>query len=309
MFNNIKKSVRKYFGFSESETNGFLIFIPVLILLLFAPSMLKRYLVSKSKIISDQYEEEIKEWIAELESNISVKDTAEYCQQPFDFDPNLTTVEELKNLGFKDAVAQRISNYRSKGGRFYSKDDLLKIYGISEENTKRLWEHIKIKPIAKAKRKYDTKAYNKTPKKKETVPIEPKDINSCGAEDLVAIRGIGPVLSERIIKFRDNLGGFNHITQLQEVYGLSDEVIVKLQKQFFADSLKVSKVDINSDSLKVLARHPYVSYSLAKVILAYKQQHGQYQSIDELKNIKVMNDSLFLKLSPYIIARHTDLIE
>ena len=71
----------------------------------------------------------------------------------------------------------------------------------------------------------------------------------------------------------------------------------------------MTKVNINTDSIIDLARHPYISYSLAKIMMAYRDQHGDYNSIDELMNIKVMNDSLFQKLSPYLKAEMSDLIE
>ncbi len=308
MFNNFKKYIRTYFGFSESETNGFIIFIPLIVFILFVPSLLKRYLIANSDADRSLEVQMLEEWVAENERKLQLKDTAAFAPSVFDFDPNLASVEEFMELGFKEKIAQRIENYREKGGQFRSKEDLLKIYGISKPQVKRLWDNIVIAP--KPTKEYQVAKQEKRYSKKEAKnSIIRSNLNLATADSLVKIRGIGPILSERIIKYRNSLGGFIAIDQLSEVYGLKEEVIARIKEQYIVDSVQMTKVNINADSIIDLARHPYISYSLAKIMIAYRDQHGDYNSIDELMNIKVMNDSLFQKLSPYLKAEASDLIE
>ena len=155
MFNNLKKYIRKYFGFSESETNGFLIFIPLVVFILLLTSIVKDYFLHKSDEADPVEERLFSEWITESEQKIISSDTFQIDIHDFNFNPNLASIEELVELGFKEKIAERIENYRNKGGKFYKKEDLLKIYGINDFRVKELWDYIKIekKTIVKTEKK------------------------------------------------------------------------------------------------------------------------------------------------------------
>ncbi|WP_424962308.1 ComEA family DNA-binding protein [Ekhidna sp.] len=134
---------------------------------------------------------------------------------------------------------------------------------------------------------------------KETAKIEIKDLNKATAEELQFVKGIGPAYSERIVKYRKLLGGFADTTQLNEVYGLQPETIKELFKHFQILS-DVNSIEINTDSLKVLSKHPYINYDLARIILNYRQQHGDITSPEELLKIKAIDERTFLRLKPYL---------
>lgn len=135
--------------------------------------------------------------------------------------------------------------------------------------------------------------------KKEEVKLEIKDLNKATAKELQMVKGIGPTYSERIIKYRNLLGGFADTTQLREVYGLKAVTIKELSKHFQIIT-DVNSIEINTDSLKVLARHPYINYDLARIILNYRQQHGDFKSSEELRKIKAIDEGTFLRLKPYL---------
>ena len=306
MFNNIKKYIIKYFGFSESETNGFLIFIPLIVLILLVPTFIKSYLLSTGNEINPEDERILREWVAESHKKLHYIDTTEVYHKSFDFDPNLATISELVDLGLKQKVAERIENYRGKGGRFYKNEDLLKIYGINKGRVQELWNHIKIKTTPKSKkRSINNKTFENTVQTEKVFV----DLNLAEASSLRQIRGIGKVLSERIIKYRNSLGGFASADQIKEVYGLKQDVIKQVLENYYVESPQLSRLNVNEDSLKILARHPYISYSLAKVIVTYREQHGDYKNVEELKEIKLMNDSLFRKMSPYVKVDNADILE
>ncbi len=130
-------------------------------------------------------------------------------------------------------------------------------------------------------------------------PIIVSDLNTADADELQKVKGIGPAFSERIIKFRSRLGGFASIDQLNEVYGLKPETIEETKKHFTVKS-PPKRININNDSAKVLARHPYISYDLAWVILNYRKQNGNIESLDDLKEIKAIDSITLLKLRPYM---------
>ncbi len=131
------------------------------------------------------------------------------------------------------------------------------------------------------------------------IEVKPLDLNVATAEELQLVKGIGPKFSERIIKYRDLLGGFADTIQLKEVYGLPSETIFKLLQRFSIES-EVKSINLNQDSIKVLAKHPYISYDMARVIINYRKQHGDLDSVDDLKKIKAIDDSSFLRLKPYL---------
>ncbi|WP_462247333.1 ComEA family DNA-binding protein [Ekhidna sp.] len=131
------------------------------------------------------------------------------------------------------------------------------------------------------------------------IEVKPLDLNVATAEELQLVKGIGPKFSERIIKYRDLLGGFADTIQLKEVYGLPNETIFKLLQRFSIES-EVKTINLNQDSIKVLAKHPYISYDMARVIINYRKQHGDIDSLDDLKKIKAIDDSSFLRLKPYL---------
>ncbi len=151
------------------------------------------------------------------------------------------------------------------------------------------------------RKEYKKKTYSKPKKPSITkeLPIEVLDLNVATAEDLQKVKGIGKVFSERIIKYRTLLGGFNDLKQLLEVYRLKQEVIDEIANRFLIKS-SVTPIQINTDSFKILIKHPYITYDLAKIIMNYRKQHGDIASIEDLKKIKALDDTFLLKINPYI---------
>src|SRR5690606_8366048 len=125
---------------------------------------------------------------------------------------------------------------------------------------------------------------NKFENKKPIVKI---DINQASQEDLIKVYGIGPALSERILKNKESLGGFVSMEQMQFIWGLSPEVVENLNKHFVVSSeTKISKVDINNASVKELAKFPYFNYSIAKEIVTHRSMNGEIKNIEDLTKIK-----------------------
>lgn len=142
---------------------------------------------------------------------------------------------------------------------------------------------------------------NKTPLKtvKKPKKIFIKDLNEATSEELQIVRGIGPAYSTRIIKYRELLGGFADTTQLTEVYGLTPEIVHEVLKEFQIIT-PVASINLNTDSIKVLARHPYISYDLARLIINYRKEHGDFTTAADLKKIKAVDEPTFLRLKPYL---------
>lgn len=117
---------------------------------------------------------------------------------------------------------------------------------------------------------------------------------------LQMVSGMGPVLSGRVEEFRAKLGGFYKKEQILEVYGIDAALGEKIYEAFPFDSISTKKIKINEVDLKTLASHPYVAYGEAKVILAFRKQHGAYADKEDLLQIKIFNREWVDRLAPYL---------
>lgn len=126
------------------------------------------------------------------------------------------------------------------------------------------------------------------------------DINKANAQDWQALRGIGPVLSERIVKYRDKLGGFYGIDQIAEVYGLDDSVFMAIRPQLKLGKINLKKLNPNKDDVETLSQHPYISKTLAKQMVGYRTKVKEFESAEDLRKLYNMNDSLFDRLIHYL---------
>lgn len=126
------------------------------------------------------------------------------------------------------------------------------------------------------------------------------DINTCDSASLVALPGIGPVLSVRIIKYRKLLGGFASVSQLREVYGLSPETFDLISPMFKADSTSVKKININSAEYKQLIRMPYFEKSEVAAILKYRELKGWIGGLKEMIDNELIAVDKVKRISPYL---------
>lgn len=129
------------------------------------------------------------------------------------------------------------------------------------------------------------------------------DINRCDTAELIRLPGIGPVLSVRIIKYRQLLGGFVNKEQLREVYGLPPETFETIKDMITVDSLCISRIEINKADYKILARMPYLTRSEVNYILKYRELEGRIGSIEDLIDNKIIGEETARKVKPYMIFR------
>jgi DNA uptake protein ComE-like DNA-binding protein len=220
----------------------------------------------------------------------------------FLFDPNTATESNWKELGLQEKTIATLRNYLSKGGRIRKPEDLKKIYGFPEEAYEKLQPFIRIKEAEDDSKKNskwkfeDNKRYIK-----KANDIQRISINQADSSQWEALPGIGPKLAARIMLFRTKLGGFYSIEQVAETYGLPDSTFRKIKPYLHADDVAtIVGLDINHASREELQAHPYLTYQLARVIIAYRDQHGPFKQADEIKKLALMTPELFARLEPYI---------
>jgi competence protein ComEA len=217
----------------------------------------------------------------------------------FPFDPNSVGELELLTLGVEKNVVKNIIKYREKGGHFYKKEDLKKIYGFSEIDFLRLINYIQINENQNDTHKYfssnkqaNTEGGSKT---EQSLII---DVNKASQSEWLQLRGIGVTFAKRIYEQREKLGGFASLEQLKETYGLPDSVYYHIIP-FLKISPITRKLHINKADIEALT-HPYVSRKQAEVLMRYRINHGDFKNIDDLKKTGVFDDKNIEKLKPYI---------
>jgi DNA uptake protein ComE-like DNA-binding protein len=126
------------------------------------------------------------------------------------------------------------------------------------------------------------------------------DINRCDSVSLIALPGIGPVLSARIIKYRKLIGGYVSVNQLKEVYGLPEETFNLIAPVLMTDSLGIRKIKINKAEYKELIRHPYFKRDEVASILKYRELKGKISDIGEMIENNLISAETGRKIRPYL---------
>jgi competence ComEA-like helix-hairpin-helix protein len=221
----------------------------------------------------------------------------------FYFDPNTASSGDWKRLGLRDKTIHTIQNYLSKGGKFYKPEDISKIWGLSPADAQRLIPYVSIKNTVKEYSSFEKNEYHNTSVSYTPKTIQPFDINLADTTDLINLPGIGSKLSQRIIAFRNKLGGFYSVDQVAETYLLPDSVFQKIKPALVINNAHIKQININTATIDEMKSHPYLRYNLANAIFQYRQQHGNFNSVDEIKKIMIITENVFNKVAPYLTVQ------
>lgn len=221
----------------------------------------------------------------------------------FYFDPNSLPIAGWVKLGISERTAASIQKYTSKGGRFYRAEDIGKIWGLHPDQVERLLPFVRIeKPPGKVYEPRDNRRpYQKQEWQART--FAPVDVNLADTAAFIVLPGIGSRLAQRIINFRTRLGGFYEIGQIGETYALPDSTFGKIKKYLILGSTAVKQLNINTATKDALKAHPYIRYNYANAIVEYREQHGKFESVSDLKRISIVTDEFFNKVLPYLNTR------
>lgn len=216
--------------------------------------------------------------------------------QLFFFDPNTLSVEGWKKLGIREKTAITIQKYLSKGGHFYRAEDLKKIYGIHPSDYERLEPCVKIETQTSE----GIGSHSKEMRLANTAKYQSIDVNSADTSAFISLPGIGSKLASRIVNFRDKLGGFYSIDQIRETYGLADSTFQKIKPLLVVGNISIKKINVNTATKDEMKSHPYIRWNLANAIVEYRNQHGSFSSLEDLKSISAITDEVFNRIKFYL---------
>ena len=302
--------LKDYFSFSKRERTGGIVLIIIIILVFLLPEFYPEpevYVDTKEIAEFKKQVSGLKTLQADSGDRIEINTGSNYEKSYtgdrqkaflFYFDPNTLSGEGWKKLGIGERTVGTILNYRSKGGEFKKPEDLGRIYGMKKEKYEELLPFVRI--AARDEEKKKDEGIRVEIKRSGARTITSVDLNEADTTMLIALPGIGSKLANRIVSFRDKLGGYYSIEQVGEVYGLPDSTFQKIRSYLRCDSSLVRKLDINRSDENDLKNHPYIKWNIARAIVNYRLQHGPYERLDNLLDIDIISPPIFQKISPYL---------
>ncbi|GGE96064.1 ComEA family DNA-binding protein [Hymenobacter cavernae] len=324
-FIKAQTAIRRYFGFSRRETSGFVVLVLLLLLWLFLPALLRPALPQYDPAADQR---QLDKLAAELAAQRQPRTFSRYPRRRYaarvpvaqvalaPFDPNTLTPLDWEARGLPHFVAERIVHFRDVIGGFKAKEQIRRTYGLPDSVYARLAPYILLPDQLPPRAARDYAASNRFASKfadrlgfpaskfaRKPTHLAAFDLNAADTTQLMQIRGIGRGISARIVAYRARLGGFVRAEQMAEIYSLRDapDLVDSLRKYTFVKpSFAPAPVDVNNASFDELQNHPYLGKRLARVVVAFRQQHGPFKQADDLRQIRILDDATFEKLRPYL---------
>ncbi len=303
---SFKKLLRQLFSFSKTEANGVLVIFALITFCLLSPALYKSFFGSQY----DLYEKDratLDSLVSSFNSQPKIKESVDNTLKKFD--PNKFNQVELQTSGLPQFLSQRIEKYVKAGGSFIIKEDLKKIYGMSDSLYEKLERYILLpdqvndikyeKVISTEVRKEKALAFTKTNRFKGDGLLI--NINEGDTSSFKQLYGIGSSYANRIVNFRNALGGFHSIEQLRGMYGMTDSLFYQVRSFLtISDSVELKAIRINIATFKQLLSHPYISYELTQEILIAKSKYGKFNEPDDLSRLTRLSTDSASLLLPYL---------
>lgn len=310
---NWRNLIHDYFNYTRKDRIGILLLVVLVLIVYWLPGLVRPHGSIALTAKDSAWLAAMGDWEKRQDSSFDKREQNNYpdaasgdrgfpvhdrqAPELFYFDPNTLEASGFARLGIGQRTVRTILRYREKGGVFRKPGDLGKIYGLDPEEVARLVPFVRFE-----KRDPESPSRQTYPSSPPAKTYQPEiiDINAADSAQLVRLPGIGPRLSARIIRFREKLGGFHTVDQLAETYGLPDSTFQQLRPRLLLERGKTRKININKADRDSLWGHPYISRSLANLIVSFRKEHGDFASVDELGKLVLVNDSMLRKLRPYL---------
>lgn len=218
------------------------------------------------------------------------------------FDPNTADSTLLLSLGLQPWQVRSIYRYRAKGGIYRQPSDFARLYGLTVKQYKELLPYIHIsdeyKPAAEVYGRTDAVRSGRDTLR-YPVKLQPGQYVTLDDADTASLRkvpGIGRYYASRIVRYRNDLGGYVSVAQLSEIEGIPEAAL----SYFRVTGGAVRKLNLNRLTLNELKHHPYINFYQARRIIDYRRLKGPLHSIDDLRLLKDFSQCDIERLRPYV---------
>ncbi|HSV88252.1 MAG TPA: helix-hairpin-helix domain-containing protein [Bacteroidales bacterium] len=306
---------KDFLYFSRGERNGIIVLLALILIVLFAP-VIHRAIFKPNVYDNIAFETAVKDFEDRLvalreaaEAERNQRRTAHAREEvgsitritPFPFNPNKLPASEWERMGLPANVVRTIKNFESAGGTFRFKEDLQRIFTMTEEMYAQLEPYINLpsRPVAPTPPP-SLSRFSESGSSEVSREAFKINLNRADSAELIRLHGVGPTFSRRIINYRDLLGGFRYPEQLLEVFGMDTARLEGFRNNLLIDTNLVVKININQAEWADLVRHPYIDRNIANSLIAIRRQHGQFSSVSDIKKSHLVTEELYLRLAPYL---------
>ena len=272
--------MKSHFMFSKKQRSGIFLLLLLIIVLqclyFFVDFSSKEVVVDENELIKYQNE---------LDSlrKVEIENSTPKLSL---FNPNYITDYKGYTLGMTNEEIDRLLAFRKENKWVNSAQEFQNVTKISDSLLAVISPYFQFPEwVTSPKQNYKATFQNydvlKTFEQKQ-------DLNKATAQQLQLINGIGEVLSERIVNYRNKfIGGFISDIQLQDIYGLTPEVIERVTNEFTVKTPRdIKKINLNNASIDQLVTVQYIDYEIAYNIVEERTLREGFKILDELIKVK-----------------------
>ncbi|MCR8666439.1 helix-hairpin-helix domain-containing protein [Aestuariibaculum sp. M13] len=271
--------MKSHFTFTKKQRNGIFLLLLIMVVLQVGYFYVNR--PPSQDVLVNQ--EALEAFTQELDS-LRLVQLEESNPKIYPFNPNYITDYKGAQLGMTNEEIDRLLNHRKQNKWINSVEDFQKVTQVSDSLLNAMSPYFKFPEWVSNPKPSVASAYVK----REKTFAEKRDLNKATAAQLKTVNGVGDVLSDRIVKFRNKFpGGFIADIQLEDVYGLTPEVIQRITSEFTVKTPRnFEKINVNTATVEQLVTIQHIDYDLAYRIIEQRQLREGYKSIDELTKVK-----------------------
>lgn len=297
------KIFKSHFWYNKSQRNGifFLIILIVLLQLVYVNlSFFKEDASPENSIVIKELQEKI--------DSLKLVEIENRKPKTYPFNPNFITDFKGYQLGMSVQEIDRLHNFRKQNKYVNSPEEFQNVTKVSDSLLSKISPYFKFPDwVLKKNRKQKNKLTtfkNQNEIKTALLTISTNDINKATKEDFETIEGVGEVIANRIIKYRNKLQGFSYENQLFEVWGLPSETVKNILESFkIVEKPIIKKINVNTATFKEVLKNPYINYELCRQIFDYRDEVAELQNISELRNIKDFPLDKYNRIVLYLEAK------
>jgi len=296
----MKAALKNFFNISATDQRGIWFLMTILLIVQTVRYVIPFYfndhlLPSEQELVFlDEWQKSLKKDLAGNPAYYATKTVSKLTLPSEAFNPNDYEQSDWQKLGFTEKQAGSIIKFKDAIHGFKKPKDISKLYCIPQDYFKLLEPFIS---LPRSGEKFQQKNYEATKFKKSVSIIE---LNAADSVELLKIRGIGPYWAKRILRFRNQWGGFYQKEQLLSIKGFPDTLYHLVSDKVKVDSMRVNRIPINTVTLEELNKHPIGWYGVAKTIVNYRDQHGPFQAFSDFKKLYALKPEKIELLVHYV---------
>jgi competence ComEA-like helix-hairpin-helix protein len=324
----MRKILTNYFYYSRSERNGLIVLLSVAILFLLIPHIATWFIKEPKAIEFAEYEKMFLAFQNSMNTTNTEGVSANQIKEItlFTFNPNEASFDDFVLLGLPEKIATTIIHYREKGGRFFRKEDMQKIYGLKFEDYQRIEGFIEIgarpNQFGYRSEKDFSKSFSEQNEAPRDIKLFPFDPNKASEMEFLTL-GIDKKVVKNLLKFREKNGQFFKKEDLKKIYGFSELDYLRLETYIqisenhrFTQALnndltqggfepkgkeiKEQSIDVNKATSEELLQLRGIGPTFAARIIQQREKLGGFASLEQIKDTYGLSDSTYRAIVPYL---------